>query len=173
MAWRRIQDSNLIRSALLSWHDNGGGSLVLVGFDGSPASEHALAYGNGVAQRLGGRLLVSYVKRSTMTHAVLASLGMCTFGPTFVARTPSALGRRAGVEDDEILRLVRRAEEVLGGHAVPWVFECRTGRVAESLSDMAQEYRADVVVVGKPRHRIRSAARRTSHHCEQPVVTVP
>ena len=85
MAWRRIQQSSFIRSALLSWHDNADGSLVLVGFDGSPASERALAYANGVAQRLGGCLLIAYVKPTARTRLALASLVSLSFSPTIGA----------------------------------------------------------------------------------------
>ena len=177
MAWRRTHRSSEYRSAVGPGRHGLGCSVVVVGFDGSPASEHALVYANGVAPRLRGRLVIVNVRHTPLSALVLASLGSCTIVPTIRAGCESGFESSGLDEDDWAAALVQRIDEVLGPDSAAWVLERRSGHTAKAVSAVAHDYRADVVVVGKPRRRVRhpvgSAAGRIARHCEQPVLTVP
>src|SRR4051794_26378198 len=56
---------------------------VLVGFDGSPAGEHALAYANGLALRTGAQLLVATIEHPPVLGPAMAAIG-CPVDPYVV-----------------------------------------------------------------------------------------
>jgi hypothetical protein len=89
---------------------------VLVGFDGSPTSEHALVYANGLAKRLNARLLVASIERQPSIGPGLASLSGYPMDPYL--RFPIMLGSTLLEGDDprrdEVERGVRN---VLGSIA--------------------------------------------------------
>ena len=132
---------------------------VIAGFDGSQSSEHALAYAAGLARRLGTRLVVVYV-RSTGTVM------------------PTGFGALDVLPDDIAdSDLINQVGEVLSCCVVQWELLERMGSPDRELLAVADELRADAVVVGRSASRLHrlvgSVAGRIVRRCDQPVVVVP
>lgn len=136
---------------------------VVVGFDGSQSSEHALAYGAGLARRQHTRLVVVYV-RSTGTM-LPSGFGALDVLPDAIADSD----------------LTDQVGEILGDgsepNAISWELLERIGTPDRELMSVADELRADAIVVGRsgsPLHRlIGSVAGRMVRRCDQPVIVVP
>ena len=109
-------------------------SVVVVGFDRSRASEHALAYASGVAQRLRGQLLIVNVTRTPPTAHVLALLSSCAIAPTIATGCQHEVDGSVVVDENRAVSLMRRIEEVLGHDSAPWALECRRGHTAKTVS---------------------------------------
>lgn len=112
-----------------------GPTLILVGVDGSETSLRAAAYAAGLARRQGSRLVVLYV-------ATTSSL----FGLSPVAAAEVAA-------QDDLVRELRRI--VLDGaehFGVSASFEVRHGDPFTEFTRLADEARADCVVVGVSAH---------------------
>lgn len=112
---------------------------VLVGYDGSPASCHALAYGAGLARRLERALLVVHVAPLLSDDADYAALSGC----------PTALGREscaAAWLSNEVLA------QLDGGGLVIHVAGAQ-GHRGRTLRHVAELCRAEAVVLGSPRRR--------------------
>ena len=135
--------------------------IVVVGFDGSASSEHAIAYAAGVSRRTGGALLVAYVV--SMSPAV----GLASLGTEAVSTWP--------VDDGVWMR--RLAEEVLDGTATRWRFTTGCGDVAAVLAQLGHEHHADALVVGRSRvparHVLGSVPARLARRARCPITVVP
>jgi nucleotide-binding universal stress UspA family protein len=135
-------------------------SHVVVGVDGSPASERALDYAFGLASRLAARVLVVHVRR---TRIVTTTLGA------------EALLNAPGLDPElrgDIDALASRC-----GVDVTYLDLSSVGHAAPVLAQVAEAHHADVVVVGtshKLLHRVTgSTGAHLVKHCHCPVTVVP
>ena len=136
--------------------------VVLVGVDGSTASMRAAVYAVGLARREGGHLVVAQVMApGPFEWAVLGGGGLLAQLRADLSRTVEAEVRTQLGEDSP----------------VPVRFVTRLGRPTDCLSAIADEVRADVVVVGVSRGRLRwcgvSVAAGLIRIGRWPVVVVP
>lgn len=143
-----------------------GPSLVVVGIDGSRTSMRAAAYAAGLARRQHSRLVV--------VHVVHPMGGAWAGTSPIVAGLGPAM-REAGEEAaTELAVEIRDAAGHVGVDA-EWVV--RHGDVANELRALADERRADLVVVGSSEtsgHRFAgSVALRLVRAGRWPVVVVP
>jgi nucleotide-binding universal stress UspA family protein len=134
---------------------------VVVGFDGSASSEHAMAYAAGVSRRTGGSLLVAYVV------SISPTVGLTSLGTEAVSAWP--------VDDGVWMR--RLAEEVLHGTGIRWRFTTGCGDVAAVLAQVGHDHHADALVVGRSRvparHVLGSVPARLARRARCPVTVVP
>ena len=134
---------------------------VIAGYDGSASSRNALAYAAGVSQRLGRPLLVVYV---------------CSSGVYCEPLT----GQVVGVpRDAEALErwLLAELDQVTGPCDVEVHVRTRRGSPARELAAAAEEFNADALVIGAPKHiwhRVAgSVSGWLSRHARCPVIVVP
>lgn len=141
-----------------------GPSVILVGADDSTTSQRAGWYALGLARRQGARLVVVFV-------APVASLG--TSGPG---------GAALAVAKDEAFSATaadmrERAERVAAEFGISVTFEARRGEPFTEICRVADEVRADAIVVGastKAGHRfVGSLAVRLVRAGRWPVTVVP
>lgn len=137
---------------------DGVGDLV-VGFDGTDPSADALAFAVGLARREQARLVVAFVGSPT----VLSSL----------SPDPGAWESIRAIADE----LRERAAGVLGEFGVSWRFESRRGDVAHELEALAEEVKADAIVVGRSGSKMSrllgSVAAGLLRGSRRPVIVVP
>src|SRR6478735_3611267 len=143
-----------------------GPKVILVGIDDSVTSLRAGAYAAGLARRQGARLVCVYVERpSAMYGAAAAGAGAAA-----IAAQEQAL-EETGVS------LRREAEEGASRLGVPLTFVIARGNPYTELKRVADEMRADAVVVGasmQAGHRwIGSLAVRLVKAGRWPVTVVP
>jgi nucleotide-binding universal stress UspA family protein len=112
---------------------------VVVGFDASPSSRAALAYASGWAHRNQAALTIVYVD-SLAGMAVLESLNAISPVPIPGLSRPD-MAREVGV--------------MMAGLTVPWTYRPAIGSVAEQLETIADELRADAIIVGRSRRGTR------------------
>jgi nucleotide-binding universal stress UspA family protein len=134
---------------------------VIAGYDGSASSRNALAYAAGVSQRLGRPLLVVYV---------------CSSGVYCEPLT----GQVVGVpRDAEALErwLLAELDQVTGHAEVDVHVRTRRGSPARELAAAAEEFSADALVIGAPKHFWHRVAGSVSgwlaRHARCPVIVVP
>src|SRR5580704_3080074 len=134
---------------------------VIAGYDGSESSRNALAYAAGVSQRLGRPLLVVYV---------------CSTGVYCEPLT----GQVVGVpRDAEALErwLLAELDQVTGHAEVDVHVRTRRGSPARELAAAAEEFSADALVIGAPKHIWHRVAGSVSgwlaRHARCPVIVVP
>src|SRR6266704_155981 len=134
---------------------------VIAGYDGSASSRNALAYAAGVSQRLGRPLLVVYV---------FSSGGYCE----------PLTGQVVGVpRDAEALErwLLAELDQVTGPCDVEVHVRTRRGSPARELAAAAEEFNADALVIGAPKHIWHRVAGSVSgwlaSHARCPVIVVP
>lgn len=134
---------------------------VIAGYDGSESSRNALAYAAGVSQRLGRPLLVVYV---------------CSTG----AYCEPLTGQVVGVpRDAEALErwLLAELDQVTGHAEVDVHVRTRRGSPARELAAAAEEFSADALVIGAPKHIWHRVAGSVSgwlaRHARCPVIVVP
>ncbi len=134
---------------------------VIAGYDGSESSRNALAYAAGVSQRLGRPLLVVYV---------------CSTGVYCEPLT----GQVVGVpRDAEALErwLLAELDQVTGHADVEVHVRTRRGSPARELAAAAEEFSADALVIGAPKHIWHRVAGSVSgwlaRHARCPVIVVP
>jgi nucleotide-binding universal stress UspA family protein len=141
-----------------------GPKVILVGADDSTTSIRAGWYALGLARRQGARLVVVFV-------VPLATMG--TAGPG---------GAALAVAKDEALAATaadmrERAESAGREFGISVTFEVRRGDPFAEISRVADEYRADAIVVGastKAGHRfVGSLAVRLVRAGKWPVTVVP
>jgi nucleotide-binding universal stress UspA family protein len=138
-----------------------GPNVILVGFDGSPTSWHAVAYAAGLARRQGSRLLVVHV------------VGL----PAVAAWAPSAgvMLEESLTEGAEELRDELEAQR--GWHELDAEFRVERGDAFGALCRVADAERVDAVVVGasaQAGHRlVGSLAVRLVRAGRWPVTVVP
>ena len=134
---------------------------VIAGYDGSASSRNALAYAAGVSQRLGRPLLVVYV---------------CSSGVYCEPLT----GQVVGVpRDAEALErwLLAELDQITGPADVEVHVRTRRGSPARELAAAAEEFSADALVIGAPKHiwhRVcGSVSGWLARHARCPVIVVP
>ena len=134
---------------------------VLVGYDGSEPSRHALAYAAGMARRLGRSLLVAYVTSpgvfcEPLTGQVIAAL-------------------RDSTETQQWL--LAELDEVCDRTDLNVAIVTRQGRPARELAAAAAEFSADALVIGAPsalwHHVAGSVPGWLARHAHCPVIVVP
>ncbi|MBV9204339.1 MAG: universal stress protein [Actinobacteria bacterium] len=142
-----------------------GPKVILVGVDDSVTSLRAAAYAAGLARRQGARLIAVYVEQLSAMYGAAAGAAAGA-----VAAQEQALSETA--ED-----LRRRAEEYARIAGLPVTFVAARGDPYTELCRVADEARADAVVVGasaKAGHRwIGSLAVRLVKAGRWPVTVVP
>jgi nucleotide-binding universal stress UspA family protein len=140
-----------------------GPRVIVVGVDGSQTAYHAAAYAWGLARRQGSHLIIVY---AADPGSVVA------FAPSAAASVMEA-GEQAGRElREEIERAARQ-----GPGGVSYTFRSEVGEPASVLTRVADEVKADAVVVGasaQAGHRlVGSVAVRLVRAGRWPVTVVP
>ncbi|WP_078861126.1 universal stress protein [Streptomyces rubellomurinus] len=111
-----------------------GPKVILAGLDGSDSSWRATAYAAGLARRQGSLLAVAYIQPVLAAATALAG--------AVVEETTQEIA-------DELLAALREAEHrVRGVWRVDWQFLTVRGDPYTGLAKLADELRADAVVVG-------------------------
>lgn len=139
-----------------------GPRVIMVGVDGSPTSMHAAAYACGMARRQRCRLVVVFVAEPASFGTSVSAIALAA-----VARTHDELSRQLREE-------IRHTAEEL---RVPTTFLSRRGDPFSLLRDVADQVKADMLVVGasaQAGHRfVGSIATRLVKLGRWPVVVVP
>jgi nucleotide-binding universal stress UspA family protein len=139
-------------------------SAIVVGVDGSETSLRAAAYAIGSARRRGTRLVVVYAR--------VPAGGLAGFMDSTGASR--ALAMR---EQDRIEQMLRQARTEASVEGVDIELLVRQGDPYQVLSEVADELRADCVVVGSSEslgHRVAgSIAVRLVRGARWPVTVVP
>lgn len=134
---------------------------VIAGYDGSASSRNALAYAAGVSRRLGRPLLVVYVCSSGVYCEPLSGQVVG------VPRDADALERW----------LLTELDQVTGQADVEVHVRTRRGNPARELAAVAEQFSADALVIGAPRHLWHRIAGSVpgwlARHARCPVIVVP
>jgi nucleotide-binding universal stress UspA family protein len=134
---------------------------VVVGYDGSASARNALAYGAGMARRLGRPLLIVYVTSPGVYCEPL---------------TGQVVGL---VRDTESLErwLLTELDQVADPAELEVHVRTRRGSAARELATVAAEFSADALVIGAPRkfwhHIAGSVPGWLTRHASCPVIVVP
>jgi nucleotide-binding universal stress UspA family protein len=127
-------------------------AVIVVGVDGTPRALHAAAWASGLARRERARLVFVYVEPLT-SPAYWSPFGMAT-----AAEAASEL----------VADLRRTVADYLGTIGVRWELVHHRGDPAHGLEKVAEELRADCIVVGRG-----SVAKFLINDARRPVVVVP
>jgi len=142
-----------------------GPRVILVGVDGSVTSLRAGSYAAGLARRQGARLVLVYVEQPSAMYGAAAGAGAGAIAEQQRAVSETAADRR------------REAEEGAARVGVQLTFVVAAGDPYHELRRVADEVRADAVVVGastKAGHRlVGSLAVRLVKTGRWPVTVVP
>jgi nucleotide-binding universal stress UspA family protein len=134
---------------------------VIAGYDGSASSRNALAYAAGVSRRLGRPLLVVYV---------------CSSGVYCEPLTGQVVGVPRDIEALERW-LLAELDQVTGDAEMEVHVRTRRGSPARELAAAAEEFNADALVIGAPKHFWHRVAGSVSgwlaRHARCPVIVVP
>jgi nucleotide-binding universal stress UspA family protein len=134
---------------------------VIAGYDGSASSRNALAYAAGVSMRLGRPLLVVYV---------------CSSGVYCEPLTGQVVGVPRDAEAIERW-LLAELDQVTGHREMDVHVRTRRGSPARELAAAAEEFSADALVIGAPKHIWHRVAGSVSgwlaRHARCPVIVVP
>jgi nucleotide-binding universal stress UspA family protein len=147
--------------------DGSGPVTIVVGVDGTEPSFRALAYATGVARHVNGRVICAYVRHSSANPAVcLAAVG-----------AEVALQAAADVASSTEALLEAAIESARQDTGIDVSLLVLDGDPALALERLANDLRADLVVIGAPRHPamhlLGSINRRLHRKPHQPVTTVP
>jgi nucleotide-binding universal stress UspA family protein len=139
--------------------------VILVGIDDSVTSLRAGAYAVGLARRQGARLVAVYVEQPSALYGAVGSAGAAAIAEQERAFTETAADMK------------RRLEEGAVDRGVRITFVAAAGDPYHELRRVADEVRADAVVVGastKAGHRlVGSLAVRLVKAGRWPVTVVP
>jgi nucleotide-binding universal stress UspA family protein len=138
---------------------DGVGSIV-VGVDGSPPAVHAAAWAAGLARRERARLVLVYVE-PLASAAYWTSIGMIN---------------AAEAANDYVEEVRQEATAYLSRFGVEWELRHHRGDPATELEKIAEETRADCIVVGRSRHSrglLGSVPKALVTKAARPVVVVP
>ena len=142
-----------------------GPKVILAGIDDSVTSLRAGAYAAGLARRQGARLVCVYVEQVSALFGAAAGAGA------------GAIAAQEQALDEIAAELRREAEEGAGRLGVAMEFVVARGDPYTELKRVADEMRADAVVVGastKAGHRwVGSLAVRLVKTGRWPVTVVP
>ncbi len=142
-----------------------GPMVILVGIDDSVTSLRAGAYAAGLARRQGARLVVVYVEQPSAMYGAAAGA------------SAAAMAEQERAFSETAADLKRRVEEYAAERGVPVRFVTAAGDPYHELRRVADEVRADAVVVGastKAGHRlVGSLAVRLVKAGKWPVTVVP
>jgi len=127
-----------------TWPERGRRPVVVVGVDGSPASRCAALTAGSSARALGGSVVAVHVPTLSPLQSIAASLGAAQA----LAETREETCRQIEAELASLFDLVD----------VPWRFVVGHGAVEVSLTRIAAELHAAVLVVGTPRRTLRARA---------------
>jgi nucleotide-binding universal stress UspA family protein len=116
---------------------------VIVGFDGSRTSYDALAFASGWARRSSAELVVAHVADVSWQWAA-EGLGGAPLAP---------------VMEEVAAELSNQVTEAMSEAAQSWTYVATSGSVAHELESLANEMRADAIVVGRSRRRNRTLGR--------------
>ena len=133
---------------------------VVTGIDGSPSSLHAAAWAGGLARREKALLVLVYVE----------PLG----SPAYWSPLSMAGASQAAMDYVEEIR--GEAERYLSPIGVRWQLVHHRGDPASGLEAIAEQFRADCIVVGRSRHSgglLGSVPRTLINDAARPVVVVP
>ncbi|KUL37245.1 universal stress protein UspA [Streptomyces sp. NRRL F-4489] len=139
-----------------------GPKVIVVGVDGSDSSWRAAAYAAGLARRQGSKLVMVYVQPVLATGAAMGAPVLDTTGEVA----------------EELMAEIRKATERMDGiYHLRWEFHTLRGDPYNGMVRMADELKADAVVVGASEsagHRIMgSVAVRLVKAGRWPVTVVP
>jgi nucleotide-binding universal stress UspA family protein len=134
---------------------------VVVGYDGSGSSRHALAYAAGMARRLGRPLLLAYITSPSIFCEPLSGQVIAPIRDT-----------------DETHRwLLAELDEVCDREGLDVRIVTRQGSPARELAAAADEFGADALVIGAPAriwHQVAgSVPGWLARHAHCPVIVVP
>jgi nucleotide-binding universal stress UspA family protein len=142
-----------------------GPKVILVGVDDSVTSLRAGAYAAGLARRQGARLVIVYVEQHSAMYGAAAAAGA------------GAIAAQDQALQDTAADLRQRAEEYAETVGVSLTFVTARGDPYTELRRVADEVRADAVIVGastKAGHRwVGSLAVRLVKAGRWPVTVVP
>jgi nucleotide-binding universal stress UspA family protein len=134
---------------------------VVVGFDGSDASERALCYAVGMARRQGAGLVIVHV-----ANRIPATVWAGCEPPVFID-VPDGRSEALGME----LSCADHLQDV------PWVLVERGGDICHELEEVAKEFSADAIVVGTSAGFVSrmfgSVSGRLVKHARRPVIVIP
>lgn len=140
-----------------------GPSVVVIGVDGSDSSVRAATYAVGMCRRQGSGAVLVHVREAAGPWAVMDSTGMSS---TVVVH-----------EQDAVEREIRAALPQIADAGVRACLVVRSGDPYRELSAVAEELRADLVVVGSSatlgRRIAGSIAVRLVRDARVPVTVVP
>jgi nucleotide-binding universal stress UspA family protein len=133
---------------------------ILVGYNGSTSSRHALAYAAGMARRMARPLMLAHVQPTPGRYAIAGQWIPPSEDPA------------------ELLDWMHTAlTETIDPHGLTVQLVQRNGDAARQLAELASEIHADAIVLGAPErwvHRIiGSVPVWLARHARCPVVVVP
>ncbi|HWC83980.1 MAG TPA: universal stress protein [Pseudonocardiaceae bacterium] len=137
-----------------------GVGTVVVGYDESPPSVHAAAWASGLVRREGGLLVIVYVE------ALKSPAYWSSFSVSAAVQTAQEI----------VDELRAQAAEYLDARGIHWDMVHGRGEPAMVLEAIAEERRADCIVVGRSRRTgalLGSVPRSLLARSKRPVVVVP
>lgn len=135
-------------------------AVIMVGVDGGGPSINAAAWAAGLARRERARLVLVYVEPLT--------------SPAYWSPVPMGEVPDAGAAFVDELR--GNAARFLDSQHVPWEIVHHRGDAARGLEAVAEELRADCIVIGRSHDgtgALGSAARSLINLATRPVVVIP